>query len=146
VTNYPPQYLAAQVITKEWVQPIDAPHRLFKVASDVMDEAGNVLVTAYALERPDGRWSLMLINKDRENDHAVNVVFMDGESKHARHFDGPVERITFGATEYQWHEGEIRGHAEPDGPAAKTTLEGGANARYALPKASIIVLRGKTAE
>ena len=25
VTGYPPQYLASQVITKEWVQPIDAP-------------------------------------------------------------------------------------------------------------------------
>jgi hypothetical protein len=27
-TNYPPQYLAAQVIATEWVQPIDAIHKL----------------------------------------------------------------------------------------------------------------------
>ena len=33
--EYPPQYLAAQIITKEWVQPIDAPHKQFKAASDV---------------------------------------------------------------------------------------------------------------
>jgi hypothetical protein len=144
VTNYPPQYLAAQVITKEWVQPIDAPHRLFKVASDVTDEAGNLLVTAYAVERPDGQWSVMLINKDRDNDHAVNVEFADGGTKHARHFNGSVERITLGPAEYQWHEGEKGGgHAEPDGPATKTTLKGGADAKYTLPKASIIVLRGK---
>jgi len=146
VTNYPPQYLAAQVITKEWVQPVDVPHRLFKVVSNVTDETGNVLVTAYAVERPDGQWSLMLINKDRENDHEVSVVFTDGEKKHARHFNGPVERITFGPAEYQWHEGEDGGHAEPDGPAARTTLKGGADATYALPKASIIVLRGKIGE
>ena len=146
VTNYPPQYLAAQVITKEWVQPVDAPHRLFKVVSNVTDETGNVLVTAYAVERPDGQWSLMLINKDRENDHEVSVVFTDGEKKHARHFNGPVERITFGPAEYQWHEGEDGGHAEPDGPAARTTLKGGADVTYALPKASIIVLRGKIGE
>ncbi len=30
VKGYPPQYLATQMITKEWVQPIDAPHRQFK--------------------------------------------------------------------------------------------------------------------
>ena len=47
VKGYPPQYLAAQVITKEWAQPVDAPHRLFKAASDVTDATGNLLVTAY---------------------------------------------------------------------------------------------------
>jgi hypothetical protein len=39
--GYPPQYLATQVITKEWVQPVDAPHKLFKVSSDVTDAAGH---------------------------------------------------------------------------------------------------------
>jgi hypothetical protein len=143
VTNYPPQYLAAQMITKEWVQPVDAPHRLFKVASDVTDETGNVLVTAYAVERPDGQWSLMLINKDREHDHDVSVAFTDAGKRSAAHFNGPVEGITFGPAEYQWHEGANGGHAQPDGPATKTTLKGGPDA---LPKVSIIVLRGKIGE
>jgi hypothetical protein len=143
VTNYPPQYLAAQVITKEWVQPVDAPHRLFKVASDVTDDAGNLLVTAYAVERPDGQWAVLLINKDRDNDHDVNVEFADSAAKHARHFHGAVEGITLGPAEYQWRGGENGGHAEPDGPATKTTLRGGPDAKYTLPKASIIVLRGK---
>ena len=146
VTNYPPQYIAAQVITKEWVQPIDAPHRLFKVASDVTDEAGNILVTAYAVERPDGQWSVMLINKDHDNDHEVNVVFSDAETKRTRHFSGPVDRITFGSAEYQWPAGAKTTHADPDGPPAKTTLNGGADVEFSLPKASIIVLRGKIAE
>jgi hypothetical protein len=35
------------------------------------------------------------------------------------------------------------GHADPDGPASKTTVSGGADARYQLPKASITVLRGR---
>ena len=75
VLDYPPQYLAAQIITKEWVQPIDAPHKQFKASSDVNDAAGNVLVTAYAVERPDGQWSVMLVNRDQSNDHAVKVSF-----------------------------------------------------------------------
>jgi hypothetical protein len=89
----------------------------------------------------------MLVNKDRENDHEVNVAFKDEGTKRTRYFNGPVERITFGQTEYQWHPGENGGgHADPDGPAARTTLQGGTNATYALPKASIIVLRGKISE
>jgi len=141
--SYPPQYLATQVITKEWVQPVDLVHRLFKVSSDVKDAAGNLLVTAYAVERPDGQWSLMLLNKDHDNDHAVKVVFADPERKRDRFFTGRVDRITFGDAEYQWHPEGTGGRADPDGPPSKSTVTGGAEALYQLPKASIVVLRGR---
>ena len=88
VRYYPPQYLAAQVITKEWVQPVDAVHKLYKVASDVKDKDGNILVTAYAVERPDGLWSVMLINKDQDNDHSVKVAFADPAAGRNRSFSG----------------------------------------------------------
>ena len=153
VKNYPPQYLAMQVISKEWVQPVDAVHKLFKVASDVKDKDGNTLVTAYGLERPDGQWSVMLVNKDHDNDHSVKVTFADSGGKR-RFFAGPVARVVFGAAEYQWHpdpgapEGGRRraqsGHADPDGPPSKSTVTAGnADTLYQLPKASIVVLRGK---
>ena len=140
VVSYPPQYLAAQVITKEWVQPIDAPHKQFKAASDVNDAAGHVLVTAYAVERPDGQWSVMLVNRDQSNDHAVKIAFSGGKTE--RHFSGPLDRITFGSNEYQWHQQGPASHADPDGPPSKSTVQGGADVLYQLPKASITVLRG----
>ena len=154
VKNYPPQYLAAQVISKEWVQPVDAVHKLFKVSSDVKDKDGNTLVTAYALERPDGQWSVMLVNKDHDSDHSVKVTFADPAAKHDRSFTGPVARVVFGPAEYQWHpdpgapEGGRRraqsGHADPDGPPSKSTVTArGAGTLYQLPKASIVVLRGR---
>jgi hypothetical protein len=146
VLGYPPQYLAAQVITKEWVQPVDAPHKQFKASSDVTDAAGTLLVTAYALERPDGQWSVMLVNRDQYNDHAVKLSFADSETKRDRHFSGQVDRITFGSAEYQWHREGTGGHADPDGPPSKSTVTGGAGALYQIPKASITVLRGRIAE
>ncbi|MFY9789555.1 MAG: discoidin domain-containing protein [Candidatus Sulfotelmatobacter sp.] len=145
VVGYPPQYLAAQVITKEWVQPVDAPHRMFKASSDVVDAGGNVMVTAYAVERPDGQWSVMLVNRDQSNDHTVKMVFTDAQTKRDRYFSAQVDRITFGAEEYQWHQEGRGGHADPDGPPSKTTVSGGADARYVLPKASITVLRSRLA-
>jgi F5/8 type C domain len=141
VLGYPPQYIAAQMINKEWVQPVDSLHKQFKASSDVTDAAGNVLVTAYCVERPDGQWSVMLVNRDQSNDHVVKVVFSDGEAK--RHFTGQVDRVTFGSNEYAWHAEGERGHADPDGPPAKSQVSGGAGAVYQVPKASITVLRGK---
>ncbi len=162
VRNYPPQYLAAQVIAKEWVQPVDAMHKLFKVVSDVKDAEGNTLVTAYALERPDGQWSILLVNKDQDHDHPVSVRFADPVAKHDRFFTGTVDRVIFGAAEYQWHPDPVpagtppptagrggrgrgaSGHADPDGPPAKSAVEAtGRETLYQLPKASIVVLRGK---
>jgi F5/8 type C domain len=146
VLGYPPQYLAAQVITKEWVQPVDAPHKLFKASSDVTDAAGTVLVTAYAVERPDGQWSVMLVNRDQFNDHALKLAFADSETKRDRYFSGQVDRITFGAAEYQWRREGTGGHADPDGPPSKSTVAGGAEVLYQIPKASITVLRGRIAQ
>jgi len=144
--SYPPQYMASQVITKEWVQPVDAPHKLFKVSSDVTDAAGTLLVTAYAVKRPDGQWAVMLVNRDQYNQHAVKVLFNDGANGHDRHFSGPVDRITFGSAEYQWHPEGERGHADPDGPPAQSKISGGTDTLYALPMASITVLRGSVGE
>ena len=117
VNNYPPQYLAAQVISKEWVQPVDAIHKLFKVSSDVKDKDGNTLVTAYALERPDGQWSVMLVNKDHDNDHSVKVTFADSVRKQS-FFARTRSARGVRTPEYQWH---------PD-PAHLRALAGGLRA------------------
>jgi hypothetical protein len=163
VRYYPPQYLATQVITKEWAEPVDKVHKLFKVTSDVKDRNGNILVTAYALERPDGQWSVMLINKDPDEEHSVKVAFAD--AGRSRYFTGAMDRIVFGPAEYLFHpdpvpqgvnppagrgggQGRVlmSGHPDPDGPPSKSTLTGGGpEMLYRLPKASIIVLRGRLA-
>jgi hypothetical protein len=140
VTYYSPQYLATQVVAKEWVQPIDSVHKLFKTSSDVKDSSGNTLVTAYTVHRPDGKWSVMLVNKDRDHDHDVKLQFDEGNGK-ASFFGGTVERIVFGPAEYQWH--ADRKQPDPDGPPSKTSITAtGAETLFTLPKASVVVLRG----
>ena len=137
------QFYGAQLITQEWAEPKDAEHRLFRAASDVKDNEGHVLVTAYALERPDGQWSLMLINKDYDHPHQVQVLFHNAESNREDSFSGPVTMITFGKAQYQWHPDRKKGHADPDSPPVKFTLAGGENTMYTLPAASLTIVRGK---
>ncbi len=137
------QFVAAQLITQEWAEPKDADHQLFAASSDVKDSEGHVLVTAYALQRPDGQWSLMLINKDYDNPHQVRIALHDAENNRVNSFVGPVTMITFGKAQYQWHPKRKAGYADPDGPALTSTLVGDENTRYSLPAASLTVLRGK---
>jgi len=136
------QFFAAQLLTQEWSQPKDAEHLLYRAASDVRDAAGNVLVTAYALHRPDGQWSLMLINKDNDHAHRLRVVFHDAEANQDVSFIGQVTMITFGKEQYQWHPDRKKGHADPDGPPKTSTLQAGKDTKYDLPAASVTVLRG----
>src|SRR5580692_706373 len=138
------QYFASQLINLEWIQPGNKPHKLFLSKSDVWDPAGHNLVTSYATLRPDGEWALMIVNKDQENAHAVKIQFDDGSGGAAKVFTGSVDRVTFGSEQYQWHPGgQYGGKADPDGPAAKSTISGaGAATEYTLPKASVTVLRG----
>jgi F5/8 type C domain len=135
------QFYAAQLMTQEWAEPKDELHRLFRAVSDVKDSDGNVLVTAYALLRPDGQWALMLINKDHDNPHLVQIVFAD--SNRQRSLLGSVTMITFGKAQYQWHPNGKRGFADPDGPPVASTVEGRDDTRYDLPAASLTIVRGK---
>ena len=99
-------------------------------------------MTAYAVLRPDGQWALMLINKDYDNSHTVNITFHDTEANSDSSFVGPVDRITFGKEQYTWHSALRNGYADPDGPPARSTLPAGTQ-RYMVPPASMTVLRGR---
>jgi hypothetical protein len=144
------QYFASQLINLEWVQPGDGAHVVFPAGSDIRDGAGHLLVTTYAVLRPDGLWSLLVVNKDQENAHTVGISFDDTEKGTRGFFAGPVSVTTFGREQYQWHAnrmagtpgGAPAGTADPDGPAAKSTVSADVGTKFTLPAASVAVIRG----
>jgi hypothetical protein len=136
------QFFATQLITQQWAEPKDSKHQLFRASSDVKDSEGHILVTAYALRRPDGQWSLMLINKDYENAHQVRLLFQDEDRRQDRFLAGSVTMITFGKAQYQWHPDRKNGHADPDGPPVTSILKADEKTRYNLPAASLTIIRG----
>ena len=137
------QFFASQLINLEWVHPGGQKHQLFPTESDILDPAGHLLVTAYSVLRPDGQWSVMLVNKDQENSHALHIAFRDGSTSDDMFLGGPVEIITFGSEQYYWHPQEGGGSADPDGPAAKSTINADRETTYSLPKASVTIVRGR---
>jgi hypothetical protein len=153
-----PQFYVAQLLNREWLQPGNSEHVLFAARSDVDDGAGHSLVAAYAAKRPDGQWSLLVVNRDQFNAHKLRIAFDNGGSSTG--FVGTAELSSFGRAQYQWHPDLTKflahaetsgdysvittsmGHAEPDEPPVKTSIDADANTEFTLPAASVTVIRG----
>ena len=141
ITGYTSLYYAAQLINREWAQHRSGVHQMYRTMTDVKDSEGNDLVTAYALRRPDGNWSVMLVNRDETSAHTVRVGFQGGSGPPG-YFSGVVRVVTFGSEQYVWKDEGAQSHADPDGPPVGSTMAAGPRSTVTLPKASITVVRG----
>jgi hypothetical protein len=142
ISQYTAQYFAGQLLNLDWVKHGAGMHQLYPAAADLQDEAKHDLITAYAVKRPDGDWSLLIINKDPSNAHEVKIAFDENGQATATQFSGPVKVVTFGAAEYSWHSSGATSHADPDGPPKRSIVQWQAGKELLLPKASLTVLTG----
>jgi F5/8 type C domain/Glycosyl hydrolases family 39 len=136
------QYYASRLINLEWVKHGQGEHSLYRAAGDLTDGAERALITAYPVLRPDGDWSLLVINKDQSNPHTVEVQFEMAGGK-TQNFSGQVTMITFGSDQYAWHSDGVNSRAEPENPPVTRTLSAGPGVNFTLPRASVTVLRGR---
>lgn len=144
IKQYTAQYFASQLINLDWVKHGAGVHQLYLAMADLKDEAGHELITAYAVKRPDGEWSLLVVNKDPSNAHEVAVAFENGGGA-AVGFSGEMKIVSFAPSEYVWHSEGAKSYADPDGPAKRTTVNA-ASGKIMLAKASVTVLTGKVRE
>ena len=156
------QLFVAQLINLEWAQPGRGEHQVYSAKSDIDDGAGHELVTAYALKRPDGKWSLLVVNRDQQNAHRVRIEFR-GHTGARTGFTGQVEIAAFGSEQYKWNPPHTRfmahaetaaaatvvaytnGIADPDGPILRSQQDATGETVYDLPASSVVVIRGKVA-
>ncbi|MGA9798593.1 MAG: discoidin domain-containing protein [Terriglobales bacterium] len=155
------QFFVAQLINLEWAQPGNGEHRVYSAKSDIDDGAGHELVTAYALQRPDGKWALLVVNRDQLNAHRARIEFRGDAG--VTGFSGPVELAVFGSQQYKWNPPRTRfmahaetaaaptvvaytnGTADPDGPILRLHQDGAKETLYDLPASSVVVIRGNVA-
>jgi F5/8 type C domain len=145
IRQHTAQYFASQLLNLEWVMHGAGQHELYPVQTDLHDEAGHTLITAYAVKRPDKTWSLLLINKDPANNHEVNLRFQQNGANASFHFSGKVKVVTFGSDQYGWHSSGPTSYANPAGPAKTDQLEINSGQKLLLPRASVTVVTGTVA-
>ncbi|HTV74347.1 MAG TPA: discoidin domain-containing protein [Candidatus Acidoferrales bacterium] len=135
------QFFAGQMLTQQWVVPGDQPHELFPAKTNIASAAGP-LVTAYAVHRPDGTWSVLLVNKDSRA-HDVTLQFSAAGSSRILAFTGPVTRARFGRAQYVWRSHGAASRPDPDDPPQVTVIpSAGSATAFSIPALSITVLRG----
>ena len=139
-------YYAAQLLTKEWLQPVNEQHEMFPVTikANGADRVTRPAVTAYAVRRPDKQWALLAINKDPKRAAQLNVEFNLLSAKQPLSFVGHVDVIQFSRQQYTWHDGGPNGHPIRSLPPAQFTQEASPN--FELPPYSLTILRGKVAD
>jgi hypothetical protein len=140
IRGHTAQYFASRLINLEWLQKGGGAHAMAAATSDVKDATGNVLVTSYAVRRPDGDWSLLLVNRDASRPHDVRIVFDGIAGATPVGFAGPVRVVTFGSEQYAWQADALQPGPDPDGPWIASTSRGDV---VTLPQASVTVVRGR---
>jgi hypothetical protein len=134
-------YHAARLLTQVWAQSTDLPHRVYPAASDIQNELGQPLVTAYAVHRPDGLWALLLINKDPQRTWSVRAQFRNSKTQALTPLQGPAELFQYSSAQYVWRANRTHGHPVRNLPPGRKTFADGAG-EFRLPPYSLSVVRG----
>jgi hypothetical protein len=137
-------YYAAQLVTKEWMQPTNELHDILPVTTKQKKPESLSGVTVYAVRRPDKQWALLAINKHPKHAAQLDVQFNIPGARQPIRFVGQVEVVQFSRQQYAWHDDGPNGHPIRSLPPARFTRE--ASPTYELPPYSLTVLRGKLPE
>ncbi len=115
------------MLTREWLLPDDQEQTIYPASTSLGDS--RAVITAYAAKRPDGKWSVLLVNKDFI-DRPVRVVLGARDAK-AR------SMATFGPKQYMWSARSAVELPSPDAGIAHLDPPGEI---YTLPARSLTVL------
>jgi hypothetical protein len=131
-------YWAMTLLTREWVQPGDLGHQLYRASVERPDAGASAFVVAYPLKRPDGRWAVLLINRDPAHTHQVRIDLVQRAGRPAAPLAGPFEVVQYGAEEYLWRADDDAGRPARDDPPRRFDVPGGA---VGLPPYSLTIVR-----
>lgn len=137
-------YWGARLLTQEWLKPGNEPHELYVAESDVRNGNRDQIVTAYAVRRPDGFWSVLLINRDASRTFDAKIVLKNIASGSAESFGGALDLYQFSGRQYQ-----LSGTAKDPQPFKSQPPEhlslqpSSSPASILLPPRSLTVVRGK---
>lgn len=87
-----------RLLTSEWMNPKGGVHQILPLRLHLPPKQRD-LVSAFALRRPDGTRSLLIINKDP--DHPLRI---------APPFAGPLQVMTYSGKQYRWRANGKEGH------------------------------------
>jgi hypothetical protein len=130
-------YHSIHLLTHEWLQQGKGAHTIY-AATPVSDGRPDSLLSAFAVKRPDGKWSVLLINRDAEHARAVRLRFT-GDSVAAAIL-GVHDEWIFSRAQYRWRANGENGRPVRDRPPRHRSTSDDA---VLLPPYSLAVVRNR---
>jgi hypothetical protein len=136
-------YWVARMLTQDWAKPGDELHEMYAAESTVHDHEGNATVTAYALRRLDGLWSLLLINRSPSTSYETTLRFQNASNGASSAFIGSLDLFQYSHAQYQLNSDRYNPYPIRDEPPAHETIRADQDSGIVLPPSSITVVRGQ---
>lgn len=125
-------YHALRLVTGAWLDPAGGPHRVLPVTIKGLKEGEKSRVSLFAVGRPDGGLSLLVVNKHRNKPLRLSLGSLAKEGK------GSLTVTTYSATEYEWRAKGEEGHPSRNLPPVSHRVP--ATQPVAIPAWSLAVL------
>lgn len=135
-------YHGATLLTQQWVGNPNQLHRVYPARVDFDIPDGARPLTAYAVQRPDGLWAVLLVNKDPRQEWTVTLRFAGPEPSAAADLQGPADLYQFSAAQYRWRANGEHGRPLRSDPPRHTVLPERDLTNVRLPPWSLTVVRG----
>jgi hypothetical protein len=129
-----------RLLTHEWLQPNAAIHQIYS-AKPITAGISDSLLSTFAAKRPDGKWSVLLVNRDAERSRRVRLRLSGAlhERPPASAIVGLHDEWLFSRAQYRWRADGANGHPDPDRPPLHRITRSDV---IVLPPYSMAVVRG----
>lgn len=135
-------YYSAVLMSREWMQPENQAHEIFKVAISPEKKSDAAAVSVYAVHRPDKQWAILATNKDPRRAALLTVRFQDPQNPAVTPFAGDADLFQFSAEQFAWKDDAENGRPIRSLPPAHFRRPG--SSAQQLPPYSLTVIRGLT--
>ena len=135
-------YHGATLLARQWVGNPNQLHRVYptKVETSVGNAAS--ALSAYAIQRPDGWWAVLLVNQDSRREWAVTTRFVGPGPSTTAYLQGPAHLYQFSTAQYRWQAKGEQGRPLRSYPPRHTALPERGPVTVRLPPWSLTVIRG----
>ena len=136
-------YHGAVLLTQQWVGNPNQPHRVYPTRVKAGGADAALPLSAYAVQRPDGQWAVLLVNQAPQQEWAVTLRFAGPEPGAIADLQGPANLYQFSAAQYRWRANGEHGRPLRSDPPRHTVLPGREPVIVRLPPWSLTVVRGR---
>lgn len=116
-------YYGVRMLTHRWAVPANATLSVFPVQCLQNDTLATSLISAYALQRPDGHWALAMINKDPDKQCTARLSVSNLVTQQTAAI-ASFELTQYSGKQYHWKSDGPKGHPTLSIPPETIVING----------------------